>query len=321
MMMQERDIEIIERAVAWQQAVAVDAVDWTALTEWLEADPRHRDAFDDVALIDASVNAHRDDLRALLRHEVVRDANETAVPPPASTSRRWVLGAGIAAALALAAALPLIQSQQPQSVAYATAPGATRSVAFDDGSRLDLSADTAVRIGPHQQRVTLARGAVYFDVRHDPSRRLVVEAGGYRITDIGTRFSVDLAGDRVSIAVAQGSVTVTPPRGDPLRLDAGGGVIGTGSGPPIRASVIPAAVGSWRQGRLTYDNASLAKVASDISRYTGDRIEVATPLGDRRFSGVLVIGDGSHLVSDFAAVAGLAVHRGASRIVLSPGAG
>lgn len=314
--MQDRDTEIVERAVAWHQAVAADAVDWTALTEWLEADPRHRDAFDDVALIDAAVDAHRDDIRALLRHEAVHGADESA-PRPSFTGRRWFLGTGIAAAVALAVGLPLIQSQQAQSIAYATAPGTTRSVMLDDGSRLDLSAATALRVGPHQHHVTLARGAVYFDVPHDPARQLVVEAGGYRIADIGTRFSVDLAGDRISIAVAEGSVTVTPPSGPPLRLEAGEAAVGTGSGPPAQVSVAPAAVGSWRQGRLTYDNAALAKVAGDISRYTGDRIEIAAPLVHRRFSGVLVIGDGSHLVSDFAAVAGLAVHRGGDRILLS----
>jgi len=317
MIMQERDTEIVERAIAWQQAIAGDDADWTAFTEWLEADPRHRIAFDDVALIDAAVDARRDALRTLLRPDVIADEEENCRSP--ATGRRWFLGTGIAAALALAVGLPLIQSQQGQSIAYTTHPGATRSVTLDDGSRLDLSADTALSVGPHQRRVTLARGAVYFDVRHDPARQLVVEAGGYRIADIGTRFAVDVAGDRVSIAVAAGSVTVTPPAGDPLRLDAGDAVIDGGNGDVVRASVAPDAVAAWRHGRLTYDNATLAKVASDISRYTGDRIEVADTIGDRRFSGVLVIGDGSHLVSDFAAVAGLAVHRGADRVVLSPG--
>jgi transmembrane sensor len=235
-----------------------------------------------------------------------------------STGRRWFIGTGIAAALALVIGLPLIQSQEAQSVAYATNPGATRGMALDDGSRLTLSADTAVSVDHRQHRVTVARGAVYFDVRHDPARQLVVEADGYRIADIGTRFSVDLAGDRVSIAVAQGSITVTPPVGDSLRLDAGDAVSGGREGALVRANVAPDAVASWRRGRLTYENASLTKVASDISRYTGERIAVAATAGDRRFSGVLVIGDSSHLVSDFAAVAALAIHRGPDRVVLSP---
>lgn len=317
--MHERDIEIIERAVAWHQAIAGDDMDWAAFTEWLEADPCHRNVFDDITLTDTAIDAHRDEIRGLLRHQAVRDADDAAQDRPATTGRRWFLGTGVAAALALAIGLPLIQSQQAQPIVYATNPGATRSVRLDDGSRLDLSADTALNVGPRQHRVTLARGAAYFDVRHDPARQFVVEAGGYRITDIGTRFAIDLADGHVSISVAEGSVTVTPPAGDPLRLDAGDAMIEGGSGQPRKVTVAAEAVAAWRHGRLIYDNATLAKVASDISRYTGDRIEVPTTIGDRRFSGVLVIGDGSHLVSDFAAVAGLAVHRGADRIVLSSG--
>ena len=316
MMMEERDSEIVERAIAWQQAIAGDDMDWAAFTAWLEADPRHRGAFDDIALIDRAVDSHRDALRTLLRPDDSEDTAEAA--EHRSIGRRWFLGTGIAAALALAVGLPLIQSQEDQSIAYATSPGATRNVALDDGSRLALSADTAVSVDHHQRHVSIARGAVYFDVRHDPARHLVVEANGYRIADIGTRFSVDLAGDRVSIAVAQGSVTVTPPAGEPLRLDAGETVSGGRDGALAKANVALDAVASWRRGRLTYDNASLARVANDISRYTGKRIAVAATAGDRRFSGVLVIGDGSHLVSDFAAVADLAVQRGPDRVVLSP---
>lgn len=317
--MNDREEQIVDSAVAWQQAITRDDMDWAAFTDWLEADPRHRDAFDEVALIDAAIDTHRGAVRTLLNDDadIAQDLDPPAADPARSSGRRWFLGTGVAAALALAIGLPLIQSQQAQSIAYVTQPGATRSVTLDDGSRLDLSADTRISVGAHQRRMTLARGAAYFDVRHDPSRQLVVAAGGYHITDIGTRFSVEMAGSRVSIAVAQGSVTVTPPAGDALRLDAGDALSGDSSGPPVVASIRPDAVAAWRSGRLTYDNTPLAKVASDISRYTGERIDLAATLGNRRFSGVLVIGDGSHLVSDLAAVAGLAVHRGGGHIVLA----
>ncbi|MGN6279921.1 MAG: FecR family protein [Sphingomonas sp.] len=317
--MNDREEQIVDSALAWQQAITRDDMDWAALTDWLEADPRHRDAFDEVALIDAAVDTHRGTVRTLLNDQadIAQDLGPPATDRARSNGRRWFLGTGVAAALAVAIGLPLIQSQQAQSIAYATGPGATRSVALDDGSRLDLSADTRISVGAHQRRMTLARGAAYFDVRHDPSRQMVVDAGGYHITDIGTRFSVEMAGSRVAIAVAQGSVTVTPPVGDAVRLDAGDALTGDGGAAPVVSSVKPDSVAAWRGGRLAYDNAPLAKVASDISRYTGKRIDLAATLGDRRFSGVLVIGDGSHLVSDLAAVAGLAVHRGGGRIVLA----
>ena len=317
--MSDRDNEIVDEAIAWQQAIARDDdVDWGAFTGWLESDSRHRAAFDDVSSIDAAIDEHRSAIHAILRPEPAPAALNAANDAPKAGARRWFLGTGIAAALALAVGLPLIQSGQPGQTDYATAPGKTRSLALADGSQLALSADSAISIASRQHRITMVRGAAYFDVPHDPARQLVVTAGGYRIADIGTRFSVDLVGDRVSIAVAEGNVTVTPPVGDPVRLAAGDALRGDASAPPRTIRVAPQAVASWRRGRLIYNDAPLTSVASDISRYTGTRIDLAAGLDGRRFSGVLVIGDGSHLVSDLAAVAGLAVERGGARTVLAP---
>lgn len=318
--MDDRDAEIVDTAVAWQQAIARndDDMDWDAFTGWLETDPRHRAAFDEVALIDAGVDEHRSAIQGILQAQPNEEEASFADHQRSTVRRRWFLGTGIAAALALAVGLPLVQSNDARPTHYATAPGATRSLALADGSRIELSADSAISVGPRQHQVAMLRGAVYFDVPHDPGRQLVVSAGGYRIEDIGTRFSIDLAKDRVSIAVAEGSVTVSPPTGDPVLLAEGERLTGEGNAPPTIAHVKPDAVASWRGGRLIYDNTSLANVANDISRYTGERIDLAATLDHRRFSGVLVIGDGSHLVSDLSAVAGLAVERDGARIVLSP---
>lgn len=318
--MDERGNKIVEQAVAWQQAIARDDddTDWQGFTGWLEADREHRAAFDEIASIDAAVDEHRSAIRSLLDEQVSEENPPPMERPAPPVRRRWFLGTGIAAALALAVGLPLMQSRQAEPIDYATAPGATRSLALADGSQLALSADSAISVEPQHHRITMIRGATYFDVPHDPARKLVVAAGSYRIADLGTRFSVELAEGRVSVSVAEGSVTVTPPSGDAVRLGAGDRLIGDGNAPPKLVHVAPEAVASWRRGRLIYDDASLTSVASDISRYTGNRIELAAALDRRRFSGVLVIGDGSHLVSDLAAVAGLAVERDGARIVLRP---
>ena len=41
--------DIDEAAARWHLAQADDDMDWSAFTEWLEADPRHRDAYDAMA--------------------------------------------------------------------------------------------------------------------------------------------------------------------------------------------------------------------------------------------------------------------------------
>lgn len=306
------DDTIIDRAIGWQQAIALGEVDWDGLTRWLEADPRHRLVFDEIALIDDAVDRHREAIAAILpRDEALTDRRN---------GRRWLIGGSVAAALALAIGVPMLQNPATSPTIYASAPGKTRSVTLDDGSRIALSAASTISVGPRQRHIALTGGAAYFDVPHDSARHLVIMASGYRIADIGTRFAVDAGSGRVSVAVAEGSVTVTPPHGAAVTLHAGQRLSGTADAPPEVSSVSPAAVGSWRGGRLIYNNAPLAMVADDISRYRGSPVVIDPALADRRFSGVLVIGDGSGLVADLAGVAGLKVVRRGDIVVLHGGA-
>jgi ferric-dicitrate binding protein FerR (iron transport regulator) len=45
------DPEAEAEAIRWQEAVTAGTVDWNALTDWLEADAAHREAFSDIAQI------------------------------------------------------------------------------------------------------------------------------------------------------------------------------------------------------------------------------------------------------------------------------
>ena len=49
--------DIDEAAARWHLAQADDDMDWAAFTDWLEADPRHRDAYDAMALLDDRIDA------------------------------------------------------------------------------------------------------------------------------------------------------------------------------------------------------------------------------------------------------------------------
>ena len=60
--MNRDEARIEEEAAAWQVASANDDMDWDGFTRWLEADPRHRRAFDEVALADTLVDDHRESL-------------------------------------------------------------------------------------------------------------------------------------------------------------------------------------------------------------------------------------------------------------------
>ena len=310
------DEGLVDAAIAWQAALESDDADWDGYVAWLEADPRHRAAFDAVALTARAVDEHRLALKDVL------DA-----PASVSVDRRaprwpWAVGGGIAAALALAIGLPTMRPSQPLPTIYSAAAGSNRAVALAQGTQVTLSPASRIIVhGKDAPRIQLASGEAYFAVRHDPSRSLTIEAGPYRITDIGTRFSVNLSGSLFRVAVSEGSVTVRSTMADgAVRLGAGQQLTGGADGALSLSPVAPTDIGSWRSGRLSYTDAPLPLVAADISRYSGQRIIVDPALEKRHFSGTLVIGDGSRLVHDLATIMDLAPRPGDGGVVRLGGA-
>jgi len=307
----DMDERLLEEAMAWHVALESDDADWDGYTLWLEADPRHREAFDVVALTDRLVGEHRDDLRLL-----------TAAPPPQVRrgGRRQMLFGGVAAALALAIGIPALMPKG--DTVYATGAGETRRIALGNGAAIDLAPASRLVVKEGDENdLELAGGEAYFDVRHDPARALTIHAQGYAVSDIGTRFAMNLAGPALLVSVAEGHVAVGSAGNSPANLAAGQKLVARGDEGTMRISRIAANdVGSWRQGRLVYDDAPLSVVAADIARYSGKAVVLDPAIRARRFSGVLSVGDGSKLLADLAAVMALRYDVQGDRIRVSAGA-
>lgn len=297
----EIDERLLDDALAWQQALESDDADWDGYTAWLEADSRHRQAFDSLALIDAAVKENRASIEALLA------ARQSAEIPGRSRRRRWVLGGAVAAVLALVVAIPVLQRADPVST-YRSEPGRSRDLALANGTNVTLSPASAIVVtGRDAANIELASGEAYFDVRHDPARTLTVTVNGYQVTDIGTRFVVNGGSGRFHVGVSEGVVSVTLPGSNrTVQVNAGQQMFSDDGVATV--SAVPAAdIGSWRSGRLSYSDAPLPIVAADIARYSGKTVAVDPSLEKKHFSGILVIGDGTRLVDDLATVMGIQV--------------
>lgn len=293
---------IIDQAARWHAAQDSDAMDWDAFTLWLEADPRHRAAFDSIALLDDDLAAQREQIAALL----------PATLTPAEPRRSWrAISAATGGAIAAAVALGIFVSQpdvvQPERVAYSTAAGETREIALRDGSRIVLAPSSLMTVENERQTALTVAGSAYFDVPHHPGRDLSIQAGGLTIHDVGTRFAIDANPDGARIAVAEGSLEISAPRiGKPVKLETGQNFFASGSlGLMQRGTQRPETVASWRRGELVYDGAPLALVVGDVARYAGKAVTVDPAIANRRFSGVLTIGDGTGLVGNLAAIMAL----------------
>jgi len=291
---------IIKEAAQWVVRQQGDAIDWDAFTTWLEADSRHRTAYDELACINRDLEDHS--------AAIVASLPDTPQPRPANDARtlRWKLwgGGGVAAAL-LVVGLAL-QPFGPRDAVqeFRSSPGKSTEVALAGGAKVILAPASRLTVtGPS----VALEGTGYFDVPHMPGRHLTIAAGAIEVTDIGTRFSLANEPEGISVDVAEGSLSVRSNRltapialtaGRGLRVDVGDWTVGV-------VSVDPQRVAGWRTGKLQFDEAPLSLVARDISRYSGKRVTVDQAIADQPFSGVIAINDGQPAAQTLAQILSL----------------
>ena len=293
---------ILDEAARWHVLQDSDAMDWDKFGSWLQANSRHRIAFDEIALLDADIAAHH---VAIIEHLGTE-------APNARGRARWRVGAmavsfaAAAAAGALLVGLPRTD-YHPAPTIYQISRGQMQEIALRDGSRIVLASSSRLTVsGPDQDRLAIA-GSAYFDIPHRPRRDLAIEANDVTIHDVGTRFAIDAGGSGTRVAVAEGAVSVSLAGASGSVSLTRGRVLWLGRSAPSAqlGDLRPSDVASWRRGALVYEAAPLTLVADDIARYSKGPITVDPAIAARRFSGVLSIGDGSKLAADVAAIMAL----------------
>ncbi|HTQ04990.1 MAG TPA: FecR domain-containing protein [Polyangiaceae bacterium] len=137
-----------------------------------------------------------------------------------SGRRRWLYRSMAVAALAGIAGVVTVRVIGDRHAHSAWSPAALETasdamaVALDDGSRLELAAQTKVRVTgnePLSMALELDRGRVDCDITPRPGRHFSVSAAGVEVRVKGTRFGVELAPsrDRVNVDVTRGLVEVS----------------------------------------------------------------------------------------------------------------
>ena len=277
--MPETRKDMDDEAIGWVIRLrSARTEDWEAFVEWLEADPRHKEIYDEVALADDALNG----LSPSPSSEASSPSEIASFRKPA---RRTILGWGIAASLVFALGYASLGGSG-DFVTVKTGAGERRTLNLADGSRVDLNGETILVLDRDRPRtISLEKGEALFTVVHDPERPFGVQAGESYIQDVGTVFNVVLSGGELEVAVGEGEVIFNPD-GEKVSLSAGMAIRTEGA----RASVSrreAEAVGAWRSGRLSYDGASFATIADDLSRNIGVPVRVDPGIARRRFSGVI----------------------------------
>ncbi len=293
----------ITEASQWLAGQASDSFDWDGFTAWLEADPSHRQAYDELALIDRDL----DELPPLAEQ----------IADPANDNRphwgRWAAGGAIAASLAFGLMFlqlgPAPQGDVQSGATVYAAASERRDVDLGDGIQASLAPNSLISVTGHE---IAAQGEVYFAVDHRDDRPLTVHSGPLTVQDIGTRFAVRNDGATAEVAVEEGRLSAmlegnkarhTVRAGQRLRVELGSLAL-------LVDPIEPAAIADWRDGTLTFQNAPLVLVAERLSRYSGTKVSVDQVIGDRRFSGDVAIGKGEDPAQSVAGILGIrAVHQ------------
>lgn len=279
---------------------SVSARDQAAFGAWLESDPDHLRQYEALK----AARAELAELRQVFDGDLAR--LRRAPTPRNAPARGLVFGGGLAAAAAVVAAVILspVLRATPEGQLFESAPGQIVDLTLEDGSRVTLDADSAIRVAFARdvRRLTLARGSAYFEVKHDGAHPFQVAVADRRVIVTGTRFVTAMTGDGARISVLQGQVAIG--RRDAARADALTGALAVTAGEradfqagapdvrKIRADVDTAT--AWRQRRLVFNNAPLSEVIAAAARYSEAPLIIADPaLGAMAVTTVLPLeGDG-----------------------------
>lgn len=319
----------LSEAAEWHQRLSnpnFSERDHSLWLEWIESDSERARAFDEIESFAGQLDEVADQLRYYPipgTRELELDDYDPEVSvnqwlerqPPTKTGYAnprfvWAIAATVVLAMTAAMTFSLSDiwstSDDGTLQTYVTAPSEHRMVNLEDGSKIEIGADSIVTVdySDKQRTVILENGEAFFDVASDSSRPFRVLAGTGTITAVGTEFNVRRESDRVLVTVTEGVVTISKHANSPsgsgssdamvaytqqpftTRLGIGQQVAYDSGGLTDVVAADPAIATSWKDRRLQYLREPLRFVISGVNRYSELDIVIAdSELGNLRFTG------------------------------------
>lgn len=283
-----------------------DIIEQQQFTEWLNADPAHHHAYEQVKQSwEIAALASADPTVVAMRNEAL------TVRPPERRDHARLWGALATAALVVVA-FTGISLTNPGLISRSGDPALDRNhfvlrtgigeratASLEDGSTVTLNTNSTLEINYTRLRrdVRLVTGQALFKVAHDTARPFVVAAAAREVVAVGTEFEVRLDGEKVRVALLQGRVRVQPihtrgSRGnDTAFMTPGEQLVASSAGVELRHANVEELV-SWRSGRIRFDDTRLADAVAEMNRYNHTPIEITDPaIADTRISGSFRTGE------------------------------
>ena len=280
---------VLEQAVAWYvrrasgSPPADGSADQHAFEAWLRLDPEHERAWHRLQGLLEPLRATRPVPAAMARSTLTRAEAHASRARKSHGRRRLLQSAlwiGPAGALLLWQTRAVWREQWTVMAAgESTGTGERRSLALDDGTRLDLNTATSVdvRFSDTLRQIVLHRGEIQvITARSDDPRPFEVRTLDGRMRPVGTRFLVrrgddlDAPGESgTRLAVTEGAVDVfaaSDPESVAIRVAAGRGLrfshARVGSPEPA-----PGGADAWVGGFLVAQRMPLHELIAEIGRH------------------------------------------------------
>ena len=201
--------------------------DLAAFKQWVNADPAHRRAFEELVEFWDEMNILT---QAILPREAMQlepkatkydSSAPHKSPSPAAWPNRPILGHHLAfpratfatAFLAMAAIVLTFALQMGGPTLYSTAIGEQKTLQLADNSTVQLNTNSQLEVhySSNIRRLTLTQGEAHFEVAHNPERPFEVYVGNRLVRAIGTAFTVHVRKIDVEVIVTEGTVEIDQP--------------------------------------------------------------------------------------------------------------
>lgn len=170
--------------------------------------------------------------------------------------------------------------------------GQMRTVTLADGTKITANSRTRIiyptAFNGDSRRVEID-GQAYFEVAHDKRHPFIVEANGFEVKVLGTKFDVNsYKGARSEVALVEGSVQITSSTSS-LRMKPNqvvtlhdGDIVG------MREADAAASTG-WRKGYIYLNGETMPQIIRRLNDYYGTSIRYDGTSPDRQFYGKLLL--------------------------------
>jgi transmembrane sensor len=291
-----------------------------AFEAWRTQDPANGDAYERLA-------RQWDQSKFLANTEVGKARNLDG-------ARAWhrvpsIRYAALAATLAVAVCGGVFVSQPTiipsSSISYASRADELRRLSLEDGSRITLDRDSALRVSfsAGERRVDMVRGRARFEIAEDAARKFLVAADDAVIVARETVFDVRLQPDRVRVVLLRGSVEVCG--GSLAKVGGGRGrVLAAGQAltiphgrEPLQSTPADPAELRWFNGIMSFSSTPLREVVAGFNRRNTVKLALGSGrIGDLRVTGGFAADDPAGFADAAAALFKLEVSRGSNGVLV-----